>query len=64
MAEVSYDTTDLGNERFVSKYALLAAGIALFGSISAGQSKQSADNIRLIDSIQGPNLYQAYCDPT
>ena len=52
--------------------AIAAAGaIALFcgvyGSIGMGQDKQSkkqadgADTVRLIDSIQGPNLYKAYC---
>lgn len=40
--------------------------IALFGfcSIIAGQNKQtkqSGDTVKLIDSIQGPNLYKAYC---
>src|ERR1700733_9958721 len=34
--------------------------------IAAGQNKQAdkqpaADSVRLIDSIQGPNLYKAYC---
>jgi len=43
-----------------------AAGIVLFGGIGAGQSKHSdkqsdADSVRLIDSIQGANLYKAYC---
>ncbi|MBZ5631946.1 MAG: cytochrome c [Acidobacteriia bacterium] len=56
----------------MSKPAVLAiAGIALlcgvYSGIGAGQNKQSkkqtdgADSIRLIDSIQGPNLYKAYC---
>ena len=56
----------------MSKPAVLAAaGIALlfgvFCSIGAGQNKQSKkqaddpDTVRLIDSIQGPNLYKAYC---
>ena len=51
----------------MSKPAIVAAGmIALFGfcSIIAGQnkqSKQSGDTVKLIDSIQGPNLYKAYC---
>jgi mono/diheme cytochrome c family protein len=40
--------------------------IALFGfcCVVAGQnkqSKQSGDSVKLIDSIQGPNLYKAYC---
>jgi mono/diheme cytochrome c family protein len=56
----------------MSKPAVLAAvGIALlfgvFSGIGAGQNKQSKkqadepDTVRLIDSIQGPNLYTAYC---
>jgi mono/diheme cytochrome c family protein len=57
----------------MSKPAVLAAAgmIALFcgvfASISAGQDKQpkkqsdGADSVRLIESIQGPNLYKAYC---
>lgn len=57
----------------MSKPAFLAAAgtIALFcgvfAIISAGQDKQpkkqsdGADTVRLIDSIQGPNLYKAYC---
>ena len=56
----------------MSKPAVLAiAGITLlcgvYSGIGAGQNKQSkkqtdgADSIRLIDSIQGPNLYKAYC---
>ena len=43
-----------------------AVGIMLFCGISGGQNRQTdkqagADSIRLIDSIQGPNLYKAYC---
>jgi mono/diheme cytochrome c family protein len=51
----------------MSKPAIAAAGmIALFGFCSsiAGQNKQpkqSGDAVKLIDSIQGPNLYKAYC---
>jgi len=52
----------------MSKPAIVAAAgvIALFGfcSIIAGQNrqtKQSGDTVKLIDSIQGPNLYKAYC---
>jgi len=52
----------------MSKPAVVAAAgmIALFGfcSIIAGQNKQtkqSGDTVKLIDSIQGPNLYKAYC---
>ncbi len=52
----------------MSKSAVLAAaaGIALLCGISAAQNKQSKkqpepDTVRLIDSIQGPNLYKAYC---
>jgi mono/diheme cytochrome c family protein len=52
----------------MSKPAVLAAaGIALLCGISAGQNKKSnqqtggPDTVRLIDSIQGPNLYKAYC---
>jgi len=48
----------------MSKSALLvAAGIVLLCAIAAGQNKQPnpADSTRLIDSIQGPNLYKAYC---
>ena len=57
----------------MSKRAVIAAAgmIALLGgafcAIVAGQNKQSkkqpegADTVRLIDSIQGPNLYKAYC---
>ena len=41
--------------------------IALFCVVVAGQNKQSkkqadgADTVKLIDSIQGPNRYKAYC---
>jgi mono/diheme cytochrome c family protein len=52
----------------MSRLAIVAAAgmIALFGfcSIIAGQNKQtkqSGDSVKLIDSIQGPNLYKAYC---
>jgi mono/diheme cytochrome c family protein len=57
----------------MSKRGVVAAAgmIALLGgvfcNIVAGQNKQSkkqsedADSVRLIDSIQGPNLYRAYC---
>jgi len=52
----------------MSKPAVLAAAvIALFCGVSAGQNKQSnkksdgPDNVHLIESIQGPNLYKAYC---
>ena len=57
----------------MSKRSVVAAAgvIALFcgafGSIGTGQDKQAkkqsdgADSVRLIDSIQGPNLYKAYC---
>lgn len=52
----------------MSKLAVsAAAGIALLCGIVAGQNKQSKkqaeapDSVRLIDSIQGPNLYRAYC---
>jgi mono/diheme cytochrome c family protein len=51
----------------MGKLAILAAaGIALFCGIGAGQNKQSdkqssLDGARLIDSIQGANLYKAYC---
>ena len=50
---------------------LAAAGIALLlGGIIAGQNKPSdkqsskqpgLDSVHLIDSIQGPSLYKAYC---
>jgi mono/diheme cytochrome c family protein len=41
-------------------------GLSVFCTVVAGQNKQSkkqdgADSIKLIDSIQGPNLYKAYC---
>lgn len=44
----------------------MALFCGVFGSIGTGQDKQSkkqsdADTVRLIDSIQGPNLYKAYC---
>lgn len=48
----------------MSKSAVVAvAGIALFCGIGAAQNKQAApvDTTRLIDSIQGPNLFRAYC---
>ena len=52
----------------MSKPAIRAAAamVALFSfcGIIAGQtkqSKQSGDSVKLIDSIQGPNLYKAYC---
>jgi len=51
----------------MDKPVVLLAVFALFSSISPGQSKQSnqpsdgADSVRLIASIQGPNLYKAYC---
>jgi len=50
----------------MSKSAVVAVtGIVLFCIASSGQtkSKQSdgKDSVRLIDSIQGPNLYKAYC---
>lgn len=42
---------------------LAAAGIAFFCGAVAAQNKESApvDSTRLIDSIQGPNLFKAYC---
>jgi mono/diheme cytochrome c family protein len=55
----------------MSKSAATVAGMfALFYGVLCGtgvaQNKKadqqnSADSVRLIDSIQGPNLYQAYC---
>jgi mono/diheme cytochrome c family protein len=51
----------------MSKPAVLAAaGIVLLCGINWAQNKPSekqsgADSVRLIDSIQGPNLYKAYC---
>ena len=52
----------------MSKPAVVAVigSIALFCGIAWGQSKQAdkesgADSTRLIDSVQGPNLYKAYC---
>jgi mono/diheme cytochrome c family protein len=42
----------------------VAIGIAFFCGVATAQSKSSdkqADSVRLIDSIQGPNLYKAYC---
>ena len=49
----------------VKSAVLAAAAIALFGGISPGQTKQSdksaTDSGRLIGSIQGPNLFKAYC---
>ena len=43
--------------------ALAAAGIAFFCGAVAAQNKQAVavDSTRLIDSIQGPNLFKAYC---
>jgi mono/diheme cytochrome c family protein len=45
------------------KSAVLAAAIALFCGIGFAQNKQAPplDSTRLIDSIQGPNLFKAYC---
>ena len=42
---------------------LAAAGVAFFCGIGSAQNKQGApvDSTRLIDSIQGPTLYKAYC---
>jgi mono/diheme cytochrome c family protein len=47
----------------MSKPAIVAVvGIAFFCSVVSAQQKSSdADSVRLIDSIQGPNLYKAYC---
>jgi mono/diheme cytochrome c family protein len=50
----------------MSKPDVLLVAIALFSGIGAAQNKPSdtqsgADGVRLIDSIQGPNLYKAYC---
>jgi len=47
----------------MSKSAVWAAALAaLFCGISLGQNKESDKDVtRLIDSIQGPNLYTAYC---
>lgn len=53
----------------MSKSAAVAAAamFAVFCGLVAGQDKQpkkqsdGADTVRLIDSIQGPNLYKAYC---
>jgi mono/diheme cytochrome c family protein len=47
----------------MSKSAVWVATLAaVFCGISFGQSKQSdKDGTRLIDSIQGANLYKAYC---
>jgi mono/diheme cytochrome c family protein len=53
----------------MSKPAVVAAAglLAVFCGIVAGQSKEpkkpadGADSVRLIASIQGPNLYKAYC---
>jgi len=46
------------------EFAVLAAvGIVFFCGIGAAQNKQATppDSTRLIDSIQGPNLFKAYC---
>ena len=45
---------------------MIAAAMALLVSLGFGQNKQTdkqanAENVRLIDSIQGPNLFKAYC---
>ena len=55
----------------MSKRAAVAAAawtiaLSVFCTVAAGQNKQSkkqdsADSVKLIDSIQGPNLYKAYC---
>jgi len=48
----------------MSKSAVLAgAGIVLWCVIGGAQNKQPnpPDTTRLIDSIQGPNLYKSYC---
>jgi mono/diheme cytochrome c family protein len=51
----------------MSKLAVCAAaGFVLLCGVSSAQNKKSekqagADSVRLIDSIQGPNLYKAYC---
>src|ERR1041385_467386 len=41
----------------------VASGILIFCGLGTGQNKQTQlpDSTRLIDSIQGPNLYKAYC---
>jgi mono/diheme cytochrome c family protein len=43
----------------MSKPALLWAAITLFSGIGVAQNKPS--DTQLIDSIQGPNLFKAYC---
>ena len=50
----------------VAAVGMIALLSGVFCNIAAGQNKQSkkpedADTVRLIDSIQGPNLYKAYC---
>ena len=48
----------------MSKSAVLAAaGILLMSGTGGAQNKQPnpPDTTRLIDSIQGPNLYKSYC---
>lgn len=50
----------------VAAAAVIVLFYGVFSGIGVGQNKQaakqnSADSLRLIDSIQGPNLYQAYC---
>jgi mono/diheme cytochrome c family protein len=51
----------------MSKPAVVAAAgmIALLSGLASGQSKtdkqSGGDSVKLIDSIQGPNLYKAYC---
>ena len=48
----------------MSKSAVLAAaGLVLMSGIGGAQNKQPnpPDSTRLIDSVQGPNLYKAYC---
>jgi mono/diheme cytochrome c family protein len=51
----------------VAAAGVIALFCGIFGSIGIGQDKQpkkqsdGADSVKLIDSIQGPNLYKAYC---
>jgi mono/diheme cytochrome c family protein len=47
----------------MNKSAVVAVvGIAFLCNVVSAQQKSSdSDSVRLIDSIQGPNLYKAYC---
>jgi len=57
----------MGKPAVFAATGMAALFCGVFCGILAGQNKQSkkqadsADGVHLIDSIQGPNLYKAYC---